>query len=418
MFHIKRSKSKNYFHVVNHSSNVKDNYKFGNHRINDCKRFVIAASTFIITFCATNFLNDSVLVAKNDEIEDETILIEMPVEEEQQSMFQFQDEDLGVIRLEEIVQKDASTDYELDAFHLNEEYVSSNQFTDFYTLEDAHLDLDSFQETSERNTDVIVDCCEDSLVTEMNSNIQNSFSHNMVHDICGGYFEEIEKKQSQRDAYEASHVQWICEYYGMSDFELETFVNSFIQTSQKLETGFYDETTVYDYLYKVAQVSNSEKELSIMEKLGLTFEQFQTVVNTFLGEAACSYSDGYAVASVGLLRTASDRWVRSHGSSIYHQVVAPSQFAVYYTGDYLNFSEERDSVKYQGILDALYSQCPLHTYGNFEASFSNRQLFQFVNDGNKYRKEVTDLDASVFQEAATNFVDVPREIVLAKECSY
>lgn len=416
MFEIKRSKSKSY-RVFDHLVNFKDKYVFGKNRkksfklsSSDGKRFIIAASTFVITFCASNFFNDSVVVAKNDEIVDNTVSFETSSEMEQQFVDQFQNETFEAIHLEETMgQNTTNLNCGFDILNLDEEPKFSNQFMESNHLEEADLNFDHFQ---------VVDFNEDIFIKNVDFGMLDSFSHNMVHDTCGGYFEEIEKKQSQRDAYEASAAQWICERYGMSASELETFVSSFIQTSQKLETGFYNETSVYDYLYKIAQISNDEKELAVMENLGLTSEQFQTVVNTFIGEAACSYSDGYAVASVGVLRTASDKWVRSNGSSIYHQVVAPSQFVVYYTGDYLNFGGERDSLKYQGVLDALYSQCPLHTYGNFEASFSNRQLFQFVCGGNKYRKELTDLDAGVFQEAATNFVDLPGEIVLAKQCSY
>ena len=198
--------------------------------------------------------------------------------------------------------------------------------------------------------------------------------------------------------------KWACDYYGCSVYDLHKFADSFIETSKVLGIDFTDRMSVYNFLYELSQIPNEEKERVAMERLGLTRAQFDDVVNTALGEAGANYIDGYGTASNMIVRTASERWKRGVGNNIYTQVVErENQYAAAANRD-AHFGE-RNSLRYQGILDALYSGIISHRYGNFEAYWTELYSFQFTYKGNKYGIICDDLDNEIFQEAASYFTE-------------
>lgn len=213
--------------------------------------------------------------------------------------------------------------------------------------------------------------------------------------------------------YELEAAKWVCNYYGVTMAELDKFTDTFINTHKTLGTGMTDKMTIYNYLYMLSCIPNEEKLRVIMETQNITRDELDTVLCTGTGEAWHCYFDGYATGSTNYLRTISEKWTPKGGlNNIYTQVTRPGQYSVYLEKTYLGYKEEikNGSMRTQGIIDALYSQIPVHLFTSFEYSESNKYDFKYTLKGNCYGNPKTDFDASIVQNAASYFTEDYRPV--------
>lgn len=148
----------------------------------------------------------------------------------------------------------------------------------------------------------------------------------------------------------------------------------------------YTSPSAYNYI----KVTKEEKVKYILEKYNLTMQQFKTVVGVTLSEAKSnSYEDAYAVINTIYNRTHAKNWVRSHGTSLYKQVIAPRQFTVYASGTYVRHMNDTNSVGYDAIIDFLYEENIMHNYLSFRSgSIKINNSVKFAEGGNNYFSEL------------------------------
>ena len=142
------------------------------------------------------------------------------------------------------------------------------------------------------------------------------------------------------------------------------------------------------------EVSNEEKINVILNREGITREQFDEIVATVVGEAAPgSYEDAYAVINTFYNRTISKTWINEmiratgedKGRNLYEQITLINQSEVYTSGRYKEFLETNDGPVYQAVIDFLYTLDRKHDYLCFFASYGDiPDSVQFVPGGNWY----------------------------------
>lgn len=108
------------------------------------------------------------------------------------------------------------------------------------------------------------------------------------------------------------------------------------------------------------EVSNEEKINVILNREGITREQFDEIVATVVGEAAPgSYEDAYAVINTFYNRTISKTWINEmiratgedKGRNLYEQITLINQSEVYTSGRYKEFLGTNDGPVYQAVID-------------------------------------------------------------------
>ena len=142
------------------------------------------------------------------------------------------------------------------------------------------------------------------------------------------------------------------------------------------------------------EVSNEEKINVILNREGITREQFDEIVATVVGEAAPgSYEDAYAVINTFYNRTISKTWINEmiratgedKGRNLYEQITLINQSEVYTSGRYKEFLGTNDGPVYQAVIDFLYTLDRKHDYLCFFASYGDiPDSVQFVPGGNWY----------------------------------
>lgn len=142
------------------------------------------------------------------------------------------------------------------------------------------------------------------------------------------------------------------------------------------------------------EVSNEEKINVILNREGITREQFDEIVATAVGEAAPgSYEDAYAVINTFYNRTISKTWINEmiratgedKGRNLYEQITLINQSEVYTSGRYKEFLGTNDGPVYQAVIDFLYTLDRKHDYLCFFASYGDiPDSVQFVPGGNWY----------------------------------
>ena len=142
------------------------------------------------------------------------------------------------------------------------------------------------------------------------------------------------------------------------------------------------------------EVSNEEKINVILNREGITREQFDEIVATVVGEAAPgSYEDAYAVINTFYNRTISKTWINEmiratgedKGRNLYEQITLINQSEVYTSGRYKEFLGTNDGPVYQAVIDFLYTLDRKHDYLCFFASYGDiPDSVQFVSGGNWY----------------------------------
>ena len=164
------------------------------------------------------------------------------------------------------------------------------------------------------------------------------------------------------------------------------------ESVSRAENGLL-EFKAYNYYTKPADVS-LETLISI---LGITQSQYDTLAKIILCESfadANGYKEVFATTTTFLNRISCSRWVRSHGTNIYNQAIAPNQFVVYQSGSYLKYDYRGIDYKtvngYSGIEDAIYTYIVnpnfrAHDFASFRSnnsySYSNNL---FTTGGNRY----------------------------------
>lgn len=207
---------------------------------------------------------------------------------------------------------------------------------------------------------------------------------------------------------ELEAAKWVCNYYGVSIGELNKFTDTFIETHKILGTNITNKMAVYNYLYTLSCIPNEEKLRAIREAQNITQAELDIVLSVNTGEAWRCYFDGYATGSTNYLRTISKIWTSNFGpNNIYTQIIRPRQYSVYLENNYLGCMEEikNGSMRTQGVIDALYSQLPVHLFTSFEWSKSGKYDFQYTPKGNCYGNPKTDFDISIIQDSAAVFTE-------------
>lgn len=146
--------------------------------------------------------------------------------------------------------------------------------------------------------------------------------------------------------------------------------------------------------------SKEEKRVAILEKYGLSEQEFKVLCAIVLSEAESnSYEDAYAVINTIYNRTHSKNWVRSmnnrygkdKGLSLYYQAIAPNQFVVYEHGTYKKHLNNTSSVGYEAIIDFLYTENVIHDYLSFRAhNIKVKNSVAFSEKGNNYFNKILD----------------------------
>lgn len=144
----------------------------------------------------------------------------------------------------------------------------------------------------------------------------------------------------------------------------------------------------------VTIVSREDKTINILEKYGLTREQFNILSAIVLTEAETnSYEDAYAVINTIYNRTKSKNWVKivdnlygeNKGNNLYYQAITPRQFVVYEHGSYKKNLNNTNSVGYDAIIDFLYTEEVMHNYLSFRANnVKIKNSEKFSKNGNNY----------------------------------
>lgn len=135
--------------------------------------------------------------------------------------------------------------------------------------------------------------------------------------------------------------------------------------------------------------STEEKMLITMIRDNISYDELDSVCAGCVSEAySCGecYDDAYAVASTILNRIHDTGYVGNYGTNPYNQFIAPDQFSVYASKDYLNYLGCRDLPAYKAAVDALYSRESMHRYLEFRASWVDVPYSHesFVEGGNQF----------------------------------
>lgn len=181
-----------------------------------------------------------------------------------------------------------------------------------------------------------------------------------------------------------------------------TFEKDFIDNSKMISRV---DATGYSEVIPTGKVelTNEEKIETILDKYGLSKEEFDVLSAIVLAEAeANSYEDAYAVINTIYNRTITQSWVyeinkirgENAGRSLYYQAIHPNQFVVYQEGFYLGMVGITDVPGYQAIIDFLYTEDAIHEYLSFRSCDSNLVVSyeQFSSNGNKYFNLIRDED--------------------------
>ncbi len=160
------------------------------------------------------------------------------------------------------------------------------------------------------------------------------------------------------------------------------------------------------------EISNDEKLNIILEKYGLTYEQFEVVTACTIaeakGEGTC-YIDAYAVINTIYNRCLSEKWINEvdnymgegTGMNLYYQVVMPGQFSPIASEKYINYLGINEGEGYQAIIDFLYSEEPLHTQLSFNCYGQEEEgKIQYVDGGNWYYNELEEDEKLDLNESA------------------
>lgn len=143
-------------------------------------------------------------------------------------------------------------------------------------------------------------------------------------------------------------------------------------------------TDLYYVLNPYREAINNEMIPVILEREGLSESQLDIVASTTNHEGGSNYEDAYGVSSVFLNRTNDVSYVRSHGTSVYSQCVAPSQFQSYFDGYYKQFLGKKTIAK-QAFYDAMYSRTTIHDWKSFRSwrtyDYSDNYI---IVGGNRY----------------------------------
>ncbi len=133
-----------------------------------------------------------------------------------------------------------------------------------------------------------------------------------------------------------------------------------------------------------------EKLDYVLTKYNLSFEQFEIVVKTLLGEGGeYDYDECYKLANSVDNRIHSSKWVNSvskwfndgDGYSLYYQIICPGQYAVYLDGIYKKYGDVFDYIGTFGIMDYLFKREPVT---------DDMSFYMGKNGGNVYHDPLTD----------------------------
>lgn len=199
----------------------------------------------------------------------------------------------------------------------------------------------------------------------------------------------------------------ILDYYGM-DF------NDYLAL-YKISTE--EQTIEQRIVFQLFEKINDVKKKYVLEHYFENENQF-TVSNAIIAaEGGDSYYDLYWVANTGFNRTIDKRYIKSHGTSPYQQLIADGQFIVYETDKY-------EVYLYSNSIKAQYSELALcnmfyagyegraHDYTEFRSSyvdiFSNNRAKDYttgkkVSGGNRYGgRKLQESDIVIHEDLVRN----------------
>lgn len=156
-----------------------------------------------------------------------------------------------------------------------------------------------------------------------------------------------------------------------------------------VETPVVEPVVEYVPLHAREPIVDASVE-AILAEYNLTVDEFYTVVAVVAAEGGGSYVDAYAVINTIYNRANCQRWINAgnniglDGTSLYTQVILPSQFSVYASGSYLNHMYETGTNAYNATVTLLSTRDRMHAFMSFRSSNSGASGTQFIEGGNIY----------------------------------
>ena len=200
--------------------------------------------------------------------------------------------------------------------------------------------------------------------------------------------EEIVEEENHDDEYrEAIYNFLVKEKLTLDQFS--ALLTSMVEGNSHFDFTYQNELEVFLDICFREERSTEEKMLITMIRDNVTYDELDATcagcVSESHGSGEC-YDDAYAVASTILNRIHDVYYVGNYGTNPYNQFIAPGQFSVYNSKDYLNYLGCRDLPGYQAAVDAFYSGESLHNWLEFRAGWVELtcKYEQFVEDGNKF----------------------------------
>lgn len=208
-------------------------------------------------------------------------------------------------------------------------------------------------------------------------------------------FEEpvVEEENHDEEYREAIYNFLVKEELTLDQFS--TLLTSMVKGNSPFSFEYQNELEVFLDLCFREERTYEEKMLITMIRDGILYDELDAVcagcVSEAFGSGEC-YDDAYAVASTIINRTHDASYVANYGTNPYNQFVAPRQFSVYKSKDYLNYLGCIDLPGYQGAIDAFYTRESWHNRLEFRGNWVDLtcEYLIFVDGGNKYIVKMKD----------------------------
>ncbi len=153
------------------------------------------------------------------------------------------------------------------------------------------------------------------------------------------------------------------------------------------------------------------KFLIIMARDGYTYEQLDYMFAGIVGEATGSgqcYDDAYAVASTLINRSHTLWYVNRYGHNFYDIFMAPGQYEIEVSGNYLKYLGAIDLEGYHAAIDAFYTRESMHDYLQFRADWVdlNCHYETFAPGGNKFLDKMKEYEYVPYPDEVVEIEDV------------